>query len=68
MSKHFPNADAAGFDWFTSSYSSGDQSCVAVAKVPRVVPVRDSKWPQGPALALDPSAWSAFVDYAKGRA
>ena len=68
MSKHFPNADAAGLDWFTSSYSSGDQSCVAVARVPGVVPVRDSKCPQGPALALAPSTWSAFVEYAKSHA
>jgi Domain of unknown function (DUF397). len=61
VSKHYPNADATGFDWFKSSYSSGDQSCVEVAKVPGVVPVRDSKIPQGPALAFAPGTWSQFI-------
>ncbi|MGI5192128.1 DUF397 domain-containing protein [Streptomyces sp. CA-288835] len=65
MSKPYPNAAKTGFDWVKSSYSSGDQSCLEVAQVPGVVPVRDSKNPQGPALALAPSAWSAFIDYAK---
>ncbi|MFE2968311.1 DUF397 domain-containing protein [Streptomyces sp. NPDC059340] len=68
MSKPYPNAAATGFDWFKSSYSSGDQSCVEVATVPGLVPVRDSKNPQGPALALAPYAWSAFVDFAKNDA
>ncbi|MGW0647279.1 DUF397 domain-containing protein [Streptomyces umbrinus] len=61
MSEHYPNAGATGFDWWKSSYSSGDQSCVEVAKVPGVVPVRDSKSPQGPALAFAPHAWSQFI-------
>ncbi|WP_189097673.1 DUF397 domain-containing protein [Streptomyces kronopolitis] len=25
------------------------------------VPIRDSKEPNGPALAFEPSAWSAFI-------
>ena len=51
--------------WFKSSYS-GDSSgdCVEVANRPTTVHVRDSKNTQGPQLALSPTAWSDFVDYA----
>ncbi|WP_331765316.1 DUF397 domain-containing protein (plasmid) [Streptomyces sp. NBC_01384] len=68
MSKYYPNASATGFDWVKSSYSSGDQSCVEVAKVPGAVPVRDSKNPEGPALAIAPHAWSAFIAFASSDA
>ncbi|WP_327299740.1 DUF397 domain-containing protein [Streptomyces sp. NBC_01197] len=49
--------------WVKSSYS-GDNggNCVEVAPAfPGVVPVRDSKNPDGPALVLEQSAWSSFV-------
>ncbi|MFF5715960.1 DUF397 domain-containing protein [Streptomyces buecherae] len=49
--------------WRKSSYS-GDNggNCVEVAPgFPGVVPVRDSKDPNGPALAFSSSAWAAFV-------
>ncbi|WP_406436680.1 DUF397 domain-containing protein [Streptomyces sp. NBC_01613] len=36
-----------------------------MAKVPGVVPVRDSKNPHGPALAIAPSAWAAFVGHVR---
>ncbi|MCT2592244.1 DUF397 domain-containing protein [Streptomyces sp. N2-109] len=50
--------------WFKSSYSgSNNNDCVEVAAIPGVVRVRDSKDPQGPALALSPAAWAAFVSY-----
>ncbi|MBC3983574.1 DUF397 domain-containing protein [Streptomyces sp. AC536] len=49
--------------WRKSSYSGNDGGdCVEVAPgFAGVVPVRDSKDPNGPALAFDASAWSAFV-------
>ncbi|MBT2365227.1 DUF397 domain-containing protein [Streptomyces sp. ISL-10] len=60
------NASAAGYDWFKSSYSSGDNNCVESAKVPGIVPVRDSKNPEGPALSFQPEAWGAFLNLVKG--
>ena len=50
--------------WRKSSYSNQDGGeCLEVAdNAPaRTVPVRDSKNPEGPALMLPASAWSAFV-------
>ncbi|MFR9758011.1 DUF397 domain-containing protein [Streptomyces sp. TR06-5] len=53
--------------WFKSSYSSGSgDSCVEVADGACAVHVRDSKVPGGPQLALRPSAWACFVDFAAG--
>ncbi|MFI6155520.1 DUF397 domain-containing protein [Kitasatospora sp. NPDC051170] len=49
-------------DWFKSSYSSNGGQCIEVSNsVPGVVPVRDSKDPEGPALAFPANAWQAFV-------
>lgn len=45
--------------WFKSSYS-GDEVGQAAAH-PAAVHVRDSKDPEGPALALPPAAWAAFT-------
>ncbi|MBW5422881.1 DUF397 domain-containing protein [Streptomyces sp. BG9H] len=49
--------------WRKSSHSNGQGGdCVEVADgVPGVVPVRDSKVPQGPALIIGAPAWQAFV-------
>ncbi|RMI31519.1 DUF397 domain-containing protein [Streptomyces triticirhizae] len=53
--------------WRRSSYSGpngGD--CVEVADgVADVVPVRDSKDAQGPALAFPTASWSAFLELTK---
>jgi Domain of unknown function (DUF397) len=49
--------------WRKSSYS-GDNGggCVEIASnLPGIIAVRDSKDPDGPALAFPPEAWSALV-------
>ncbi|MEU1017430.1 DUF397 domain-containing protein [Streptomyces sp. NPDC005900] len=51
--------------WFTSSYSNNGGQCVEVAvnlvASRGIVPVRDSKNPEGPALAISDTAWNVFV-------
>ncbi|MCH0556506.1 DUF397 domain-containing protein [Streptomyces sp. MUM 16J] len=57
----------ASVEWIKSSYSTADgPDCVEVAAVPDTVLVRDSKNPQGPRLALTPTAWTSFLPYASG--
>ena len=55
--------------WFKSSYSSNGGACVEVAAnliaARGVVPVRDSKDPEGPTLAFGTSAFTAFVTAVK---
>ncbi|MFJ6851306.1 DUF397 domain-containing protein [Streptomyces sp. NPDC091271] len=50
------------YDWHKSSYS-GDKSdaCVEVNACPHTVHVRDSKVADGPAFAVAPGAWTAFL-------
>ncbi|MGV9697285.1 DUF397 domain-containing protein [Streptomyces sp. NPDC003470] len=51
--------------WFKSSYSTGDGGqCVEVAVRPHVVHVRDSKDIARPGLAVEATAWDAFVGFA----
>jgi hypothetical protein len=49
--------------WRKSTYSSTNGGeCLEVRDgVPGAVPVRDSKNPHGPALAVPADAWSAFI-------
>jgi hypothetical protein len=47
--------------WRTSSYSVSQGGCVQVAPAPGRVLVRDSKDPDGPALAVPTSAWRTFL-------
>lgn len=49
--------------WVKSSYSdSNGGNCIEVAPdFPAIVPVRDSKTPDGPVLLINRSAWSSFV-------
>ncbi|MGW6721191.1 DUF397 domain-containing protein [Streptomyces sp. NPDC054995] len=51
--------------WVKSSYSDNGGSCVewapATASATGIVPVRDSKNPGGPALAVAAEAFTSFV-------
>lgn len=49
--------------WRKSTYSAGDGGdCVEVADGhPTLVPVRDSKQPEGPHVVFHARAWAAFV-------
>ncbi|MEU9063515.1 DUF397 domain-containing protein [Streptomyces sp. NPDC048430] len=49
--------------WRKASYSNGDGGeCVEVADgFPGLVPVRDSKAPDGPALVFTAAHWASFV-------
>ncbi|TNY36550.1 DUF397 domain-containing protein [Thermomonospora catenispora] len=53
--------DPAYATWRKSTYSGGGNNCVEVADLGAVVAVRDSKNPDGPALTLHRSQWTAFV-------
>lgn len=66
MRKSTPGLTGAA--WRKSSYSNGgDANCLEVADgFPGVVPVRDSKAPEGPALVFGSSAWAAFVTGVRG--
>jgi hypothetical protein len=66
--------DLTGAAWRKSSFSSGNGgACVEVAIVPgatgasgRVVALRDSKDPGGPALVFTPDEWRAFLCGVRG--
>jgi uncharacterized protein DUF397 len=51
--------------WFKSSYSGGGGACVEIAAnlaaTRGIVPVRDSKNPNGPRLGFRTATWSSFV-------
>ncbi|MER6422114.1 DUF397 domain-containing protein [Streptomyces sp. NPDC001137] len=49
--------------WRKSSYSNAEGGeCVEVAdNFLGVIPVRDSKVPDGPVLLVSPAAWTAFI-------
>ncbi|TVZ97712.1 DUF397 domain-containing protein [Streptomyces sp. BK340] len=55
--------DLSTATWHRSSYSQGGSDCVEVTHdLPALIPIRDSKAPQGPKLAFRAEAWSAFVE------
>ncbi|MFD7583246.1 DUF397 domain-containing protein [Kitasatospora sp. NPDC059817] len=57
-----PTLDLASAEWRKSSYSNNGGNCIEVAPgFPGVLPVRDSKDPEGPALVFPADAWSSFV-------
>ncbi|MYQ38934.1 protein of unknown function (DUF397) [Streptomyces sp. LamerLS-316] len=55
--------DLCSATWRKSSYSNGDGgNCVEIADgFPGLVPVRDSKAPDGPALVFTAAHWASFV-------
>ncbi|MFF7442502.1 DUF397 domain-containing protein [Streptomyces sp. NPDC008122] len=59
--------DLSAATWRSSSYSNtsgGD--CLEVAdNAPGLVPVRDSKRPDGPVLLLPAAVWAPFVEAVK---
>lgn len=55
-------SDLSSAAWRKPSHSTGGGNCVEVADhLPGLVPVRDSKVPEGPALLLTAHAWAPFV-------
>ncbi|MDQ0775678.1 hypothetical protein QF026_004144 [Streptomyces aurantiacus] len=55
--------DLSAAVWRKSSYSDGGgTNCVEVADgYPDLVPVRDSKVPEGPAVVFGVDSWASFV-------
>ncbi|MFJ9691571.1 DUF397 domain-containing protein [Kitasatospora sp. NPDC101183] len=54
--------DLRNATWYKSSHSTQAGQCVEVSgSLPGVVPVRDSKDPEGPALVFPASSWQSFV-------
>ncbi|GAB2690923.1 DUF397 domain-containing protein [Kitasatospora kifunensis] len=52
--------------WRKSKFSADQGNCIEVADgFPGIVPVRDSKNPQDPALVFTADAWSAFVTHVR---
>ncbi|MFJ6776793.1 DUF397 domain-containing protein [Kitasatospora sp. NPDC091257] len=54
--------DLTTASWVKSTYSQQGGDCLEVARGSRaLMPVRDSKDPQGPALVFPAEAWVSFV-------
>ncbi|WP_030022797.1 DUF397 domain-containing protein [Streptomyces monomycini] len=65
-------ADPQTLVWFKSSYSGNGGSCVEWAPaqviVTGIVPVRDSKDPNGPVLSVPSRSFAEFIEGVKGGA
>ncbi|MEU9318648.1 DUF397 domain-containing protein [Streptomyces sp. NPDC048295] len=59
--------DLSAVTWRKSSHSntSGGDCLEVVDGHPGIVPVRDSKRPEGPVLIVNASAWTPFVESVK---
>jgi hypothetical protein len=52
----------SGVQWRKSSYSGGSGNCIEITTdVPGLIPVRDSKGPDGPVLLFTTCGFSDFV-------
>ncbi|MEV7782232.1 DUF397 domain-containing protein [Kitasatospora sp. NPDC088351] len=57
---------STGLVWFKSSHSGNEGAeCVEIASCIDTVHVRDSKDKSGPRLDFTPTAWQAFVEFAR---
>lgn len=52
--------------WRKSSYSSPSGNCVEAAKLTGGVALRNSRFPDGPALVFTGAVWDAFLCGVKG--
>ncbi|MFI0788319.1 DUF397 domain-containing protein [Streptomyces lydicus] len=67
--KRSNKVDLSGARWRKSSYSTNGGECIEIADgIPGLVPVRDSKDPQGPTLFIPRAAWNPFVEAVKSAA
>ncbi len=64
---HTPRPELSGAIWRKSTYSNNQGGeCIEIADDTNgLVPVRDSKDPQGPALVFTADAWTAFISAVK---
>jgi hypothetical protein len=53
--------------WRKSSYSNPSGNCVEAADLPGGIALRDSRFPDGPALVFAGAAWHAFLAGLKRR-
>lgn len=61
--------DLSGAAWRKSTYSGGNSQCVEVADgLTGIIPVRDSKAPEGARLVFGTNAWTAFIANLKAAA
>jgi hypothetical protein len=59
-------ASALEANWFKSSFSGPNGDCVEAAELPDGIAVRNSRFPDGPALLFTESEWDAFLRGVKG--
>ncbi|WP_344258162.1 DUF397 domain-containing protein [Streptomyces sodiiphilus] len=58
--------DRENTQWQRSSYSGQGGNCLEMAPLrDRRLPIRDSKYPDGPALTLPAGSWTSFISALK---